>query len=246
MSPTVKLAHIGDENAELQQRVKGLEAELEVCLEAQRVNFAVIRPDVTVMILFMWTVTRDQPGPVSTLRLRLFGGDECLSHAGFLRSLVKEVSFRELFLEEMQAAPFVAFRWETPPLTTGNIDQPFECLLHNSPDLNVRADPTEFRPYFQPGEDVVSFENLGGDALLVVPCPISSSANYSHIGAFHRTAPRSQRHAFWITVAQSVLARVNSRPLWLSTAGGGVDWLHARLDSRPKYYRYLPWRTGVP
>jgi hypothetical protein len=28
----------------------------------------------------------------------------------------------------------------------------------------------------------------------------------------------------------------------LSTAGGGVDWLHMRLDDRPKYYRHLPWR----
>ncbi|MGI9175867.1 MAG: DUF6940 family protein [Rhodothermales bacterium] len=24
--------------------------------------------------------------------------------------------------------------------------------------------------------------------------------------------------------------------MWLSTAGGGVSWLHVRLDSRPKYY----------
>jgi hypothetical protein len=194
------------------------------------------------MIPSMWTVNRDNPGPAKTLRLRFYTGDECLSYADFLRALAEEATFRELIQEEMQAAPFVAFRWETPPLTATTIDQPFECLLHDSPDLDVRADPTDFQTYFQSGVEVVSFDNLGADALLMVPCPISKSANYSHIGAFHRSAPHSQQHAFWITVVQAVQTRLGSQPLWLSTAGGGVDWLHMRLDKRPKYYRHLPWR----
>jgi hypothetical protein len=194
------------------------------------------------MIPTMWTVRRNYPGPDKTLRLRFYAGDECLSYADFLRALAEDAYFRELIQEELRAAPFVAFRWETPPLTTSNIDQVFECLLHDSPDLNVRADPTDFETYFQPSAEVVSFENLGADALLVVPCPISSSANYSHIGAFHRSASHSQQHAFWVAVAQAVRARLGPQPLWLSTAGGGVDWLHMRLDERPKYYRHLPWQ----
>jgi hypothetical protein len=64
-------------------------------------------------------------------------------------------------------------------------------------------------------------------------------------GAFHRSAPHSQQHAFWIAVVQAVQARLGSQPLWLNTAGGGVDWLHMRLDGRPKYYRHLPWREWV-
>ena len=191
----------------------------------------------------MWTVQREYLEPVGTLRLRFLAGDTSISYADFLHALVQDESFRELTQEEMRAAPFVAFRWETPPLTTNNIDQHFECLLHDSPDLDVRADPTDFEPYFQPGIEVVSFNNLGADALLIVPCPTSASTNYSHIGAFHRSAPQEQLHAFWIAVAQSVLARVNPRPLWLSTAGGGVDWLHMRLDDSPKYYRHRPWRA---
>ena len=39
-------------------------------------------------------------------------------------------------------------------------------------------------------------------------------------GAFHRSAPHAQQHAFWITVARTVLARLGPQPLWLSTAGG--------------------------
>ena len=193
----------------------------------------------------MWTVQREYLELVGTLRLRFLAGDDCLSYEGFLRALAKDASFRDVILEEMRAAPFIAFRWETPPLTANNIDQHFECLLHDSPDLDVRADPTDFEPYFQPGIEVVSFNNLGADALLIVPCPTSTSTNYSHIGAFHRSAPREQLHALWKVVAQTVMERLGPQPLWLSTAGGGVDWLHMRLDDRPKYYRHVPWRDWI-
>jgi len=176
------------------------------------------------------------------MRLRFSAGNERLSFGEFLHALAEYASFRELIQNEMRAAPFIAFRWETPPLTSDTLDQPFECLLHDSPGLDVPADPTDFKPYFQPDEEIVTFDNLGKDALLIVPCPISKTANYSHIAAFHRSAPITQAHAFWIAVTRSVLDRVSSEPMWLSTAGGGVDWLHMRLDDRPKYYRHLPWR----
>ena len=193
----------------------------------------------------MWAVQRHYLEPVGTLQLRFLAGDDCLSYAGFLRALAEDASFREVIQVEMRAAPFVAFSWETPPLTSSNIDQPFECLFHDSPGLDVRADPTDFDAYFQPGIEIVSFANLGEDALLIVPCPVSTSANYSHIGAFHRSAPHAQLHAFWRIIPQTVLARLGPQPLWLSTAGGGVDWLHMRLDDRPKYYRHLPWRDWI-
>ena len=193
----------------------------------------------------MWKAQRDYPGSAHTLRLRFFAGEDHLSYGEFLRTLVEDESFRELVLIEMRAAPYVAFRWETPPLDSTKIEQPFECLLHDSPELDVPADPSDFNTYFQTCTEVVTFKNLGGDAALIVPCPIDKSANYSHIGSFHRSAPLPQQHAFWIAVANAALARIGPLPLWLSTAGGGVDWLHIRLDDRPKYYRHRPWREWV-
>lgn len=193
----------------------------------------------------MWISQRDYLEPAGTLQLRFFNGDSCLCYAEFLRALLEEPNFRNLLLEEMRSAPFIAFRWETPPLTTNTMNQPFACVLHDSPDLDVPADRTDFESYLQSDVEVVHFENLGSDALLIVPCPTSKFANYSHIASFHRSAPLSQQHAFWIAVAQAVQERVDSHPLWLNTAGGGVDWLHMRLDERPKYYRHLPWRDRV-
>ena len=49
------------------------------------------------------------------------------------------------------------------------------------------------------------------------------------------------QHALWRTVGEAVSERITDRPLWLSTAGGGVAWLHVRLDSRPKYYGHTPY-----
>ena len=124
----------------------------------------------------------------------------------FLEALEKHEAFRELFMAELRTAPYLAFRWETPPLHSGNTNQAFECLLHDSPDLDVRADPTDFEEYFRPAADVVSFDNLGRDALLVVPCPASKTANYSHIGAFHRTAPESQQSKDQLSVPLTATA----------------------------------------
>jgi len=189
-----------------------------------------------------WKVTRDHPATAHTLRLRFSAGNGCLSYGEFLQALAEDTSFREVIQDEMRSAPYIAFRWETPPVTSDNLERPFECLLHDSPGLDVPADPTDFQPYFQPDQEIVTFDNLGRDALLIVPCPTSKTANYSHIATFHRSAPITQQHSFWFAVGRAVLTRVSSKPLWLSTAGGGVDWLHMRLDDRPKYYRHLPWR----
>src|SRR5699024_5811122 len=38
--------------------------------------------------------------------------------------------------------PFVAFRWETPAMTVGRLDEPFECVAVDDPSLDVRPDPS--------------------------------------------------------------------------------------------------------
>jgi hypothetical protein len=94
---------------------------------------------------------------------------------------------------------------------------------------------------------VVSFPNLGGDARLVVPTPQpgTPAPTYAHLARFCRQAPVAQLAALWRAVGTEVLAwwAGTTAPLWLSTSGLGVGWLHVRLDSRPKYYSYQPFRA---
>ena len=93
---------------------------------------------------------------------------------------------------------------------------------------------------------VIAFDNLSGDARLVVPCASAAShAPYGHIAAFMRSAPLAQRRAFWAAVGANladVLAKRRERPTWLNTEGSGVPWLHVRMDSRPKYYHYAGYK----
>ena len=116
----------------------------------------------------------------------------------------------------------------------------------DSPGLAATPDPISFATQFaakKSAESVVVFPNLGNDALLVVPCPIAPAGAYGHLAAFVRKAPELQRHALWRAVGEALTERLGREPIWLSTAGAGVAWLHVRLDARPKYYGYPPYKA---
>ena len=156
------------------------------------------------------------------------------------------VPFRSFFLSLLKDVPFSAYRWETPPVTARTVRRPFEFVLLDSPDLARPPDAGAFTAHFSDADaKVVVFENIGKDATLVVPSPRGPAAAYGHLAAFTRQAPESQNHALWQTVGEAMQQRLADRPLWLSTAGGGVAWLHVRLDVRPKYYRYGPYRASA-
>lgn len=98
---------------------------------------------------------------------------------------------------------------------------------------------------------VCSFTNLGGDATLVSPVPPSgdghdNDASYSHLAIFVRTAPKSQVADFWKLAATTYLGVLKKKQSveksWFSTNGMGVAWLHLRIDDRPKYYSYAPYK----
>ncbi len=167
-----------------------------------------------------------------------------VSYKNVINAWQQDDNFRSFFIELLNASSFKAFRWETPPLTVITADQPFEFVLIHSPALaNRTPDPKTFSKHFKTTQPVVTFTNLSNDARLVVPCPKNASADYGHLGAFTRQAPLPQQHALWTMVGQAMAQRRSQRPVWLSTAGGGVAWLHVRLDDYPKYYHYTPYRS---
>jgi hypothetical protein len=156
----------------------------------------------------------------------------------------RDPAFREFFIELLAGIPLDAFRWETPPLTRENRDRPFEFVLLDAPELKRPADPSDFAEHFRDAAsgDVIEFSNLGADALMLVPTPGEPRSAYAHLAAFVRGAPAEQQHRLWRRVGAALDRRLGDRPVWLSTAGAGVPWLHLRLDDRPKYYGYSPWR----
>jgi hypothetical protein len=154
--------------------------------------------------------------------------------------------FRTFFISRLTDVPFSAYRWETPAISKSTVNRAFEFVVLDSPGLDRTPDRLSFAEHFTSDETdpgIAVFPNLGKDAWMVVPSPRASDAAYGHLAAFTRHAPQSQQHALWQTVGREVQQRLSDRPLWLSTAGAGVTWLHVRLDSRPKYYGFRPFKN---
>ncbi|CAM9513538.1 unnamed protein product [Chrysoparadoxa australica] len=152
----------------------------------------------------------------------------------------------------------------------------FEFIILDAPNLKGMPEPGPFHEHIAAGEGtdaVASFYNLGGDARLVSPCWAGANANanneaeanaaagagaeakavgllesYTHLKNFVTGAPISQQHNLLIELGEALATelKASKAPRWVSTAGMGVNWLHFRIDTFPKYYRHLPYKVYGP
>jgi hypothetical protein len=193
----------------------------------------------------MWSVQTESLTGDRGDRYRLHHQNEPASRAQVLQAWQDSATFRTWFNDLLASSPYSAFRWETPAWAQATASLPFEFVILDSPGLARSVEPEAFAEHFSSGiGGVVHFHNLGRDAQLVVPLPVADHRHYGHLAAFVRGAPANQRDQFWKLVGQTLQARLSERPVWLSTAGAGVSWLHVRLDDRPKYYGYAPYRDA--
>jgi hypothetical protein len=195
----------------------------------------------------VWVSQSEQLSSGRGIKIVVYLDSSPVPYAEILRRWRTDANFRAWFNALLADSPFPAFRWETPPLTAADANRPFECVLLDSPGLATNPDEEAFSEHFRNAVEggVVEVLNLGKDAILIIPSPISPRSAYSHLGAFVRQAPESQMHALWELVGTAMQRRLGTKPVWLSTAGAGVPWLHVRLDDRPKYYGYKAYREAA-
>lgn len=191
----------------------------------------------------MWCVTTENIDE-RTQRSVLLRDGVRVSYGSVIDGWQVDQDLRSCLIKDLSDA-FPAYCWETPALSLSSLEQPFEYVIVARPELQrFSADPEPFLAHFKaPGaaDDILTFRNLGGDATLVVPRPRVEHRAYAHLGVFLREAPEAQRHALFRAVGLALRRELTSKNTWLSTAGLGVSWLHVRLDSRPKYYNFLPY-----
>jgi hypothetical protein len=194
----------------------------------------------------MWDSHFDQIDEKTTMGT-LKNGARVLSFREVAQLWETNAEFRKWFSGVLCQCPFKTFFWETPPVTEDTFGRPFEfVLIEGGPLALLKPDPSPFQSHFaaRPGEEVLAFPNLGRDALLVVPAPILDESCYTHLAQFLRNAPGGQVDTLWRRVGAAINSRISIPRTWLNTSGMGVPWLHVRLDSRPKYYRYGPYKDG--
>ena len=196
----------------------------------------------------MWRSKRRQVEGGRGYKVTIYLHDTPATFRNVIEAWQQDEPFRAFFIDLLSGMPLEAYRWETPPVTAAAIDQPFEFVVVDDPALaQLEPDTEAFADQFARtlgGQQVATFDNLGGDAILVAPLPNTSYSAYSHLAAFTRSAPNGQQHALWQAIGVAMTNQLNHEPIWLSTAGLGVPWLHVRLDTRPKYYFHEPYRQS--
>jgi hypothetical protein len=182
-----------------------------------------------------------EPSGADTFVIRTSAGP--VSRAAFFEALVDDASLRLALTTSLRKSSHAAFAWEMPALSTATAHLDAGFAIIDSPSLaSVAPDPSPFAAQLTDCDRIATFANLGGDAILIVPSP-RAAPGAAHLAAFVRAASIDIIDVFWSAVARAVTQRVaaSSKPLWISTSGLGVHWLHVRLDDRPKYYRHRPF-----
>jgi len=196
----------------------------------------------------MWSAEIDSLNSGRIQKFSLFREEGAIAYSEAIQLWEGDGDFRRFFITLLAKVPFRAYFWETPPVTTASAGQPFEFVVVESPDLaKVRPDDRTFGDYFNsapPDKAIVSFPSLGKDALLIAPRPLVSPSAYPHLARFVREAPEAQQQELWREVGAHLARRLGENPVWVSTSGLGVYWLHVRLDSRPKYYTFRPYKRS--
>jgi hypothetical protein len=184
-------------------------------------------------------------------RLRVLDADgRPLSQAALLLAWRQPdgAALRRQWTTTLAGLPYAAAFWELPPWSARSRTRPFECVVLDAPALAAKRDTPDRDSFARAwkvddGTPFAVFDNLGGDARLIAPRPAAhpEPVDCRHLLAWLRSAPAGQADALWSRIATELLARVDEAPVWTSTSGLGVHWLHVRLDARPKYYGHRPY-----
>lgn len=178
-----------------------------------------------------------------TSRFSILQQEHALSFRQIIALWKSTADFRQAYLNCLSLCPYAAYFWEHKPVSLSNLDQAYEMVLvETGAFAGLRPNATAFKEHFEDKQPVAVFPNLSGDATLLAPAPLVAVDAYTHLAAFVRDAPAEQQHCLLETLARTLANRIGENPLWVSTSGLGVSWLHIRLDRTPKYYSYAPYK----
>jgi hypothetical protein len=97
----------------------------------------------------MWYVRSEQLAAGRILRTAINSDSTPVSYAEVMHCWQQDADFRSFYASLLADAPFAAFLWETPPITTATANRPFEFVLCDSPGLANEPDAAAFAEHFR-------------------------------------------------------------------------------------------------
>lgn len=169
--------------------------------------------------------------------------------------LQQQNDFKESFINILRT--FKKFKYyfiEFPSCSFFSHNICFQFVIINADHTSLKthvADFSDFQEYHtKKNEYIIQFPSLSKDSLLIVPVPLKgiNIENYSSISPFMKFANKKQIYEIWTKVSQALIRSLQTdknKSFWLSTSGLAVPWLHIRIDTKPKYYHYQPFKRLV-
>jgi hypothetical protein len=150
--------------------------------------------------------------------------------------------FIEQVISSIKSCKFKAVFWECKPFTYDSKDN-FEFVVINAPELEkIQANFGYFSEHFKDRQSIKAFPSLNKDSILISMYPIADLEYYSHLSNVLNNAPIEQVYQLFRTIGKIGTTLSSDGPVWLSTSGLGVSYIHVRFDTRPKYYRFGPYK----
>jgi hypothetical protein len=172
--------------------------------------------------------------------LVFYRSGQILSNEEFV-TFLRDERFVYCLRQAMLGNDFIALRWESAAITSQVLSDAYQCVVLNDPSIERPANPGPFAQYLHAASRACVIHSNGKDAKLLIPCEGAAGQQYCHLRAFLQQAPDTQVNDLFQLLGRVLRCSITEQPIWLNTAGGGVAWLHIRVDSRPKYYQYLAY-----
>jgi hypothetical protein len=159
----------------------------------------------------------------------------------FFNKLETDKKSRESFINSIRSTGFNACYLEFACIN-GDVDVVEYTVIKTNqfPDADWRYFKDKLDPVTKSNDNsnTLQFENLSGDATLVIPVPTlnkSIDSRSGHLMEFLLNQIDDLIKHIGLSVSQLIKSKKYPR-LYVSTHGRGVPWLHVRLSSSPKYY----------
>jgi hypothetical protein len=119
------------------------------------------------------------------------GGARTVMSFDMAIELLRTPTFAAFFNGILASSEYKAFFFELPPISRDLLHNDFEFVLTESPTLAhlTEGQPGAFHEHIGKLNSckTATFENLGGDAVLVAPCQSGPLAHYGHLAQFVRS-----------------------------------------------------------